>query len=82
MYNKNNKSDITAKEAYVKELQKKGFSARITKAPADITAEKDGQPWFFEIKKTTKECENVFRNEYKAVDPDISVRVEPVPFRS
>lgn len=52
MENKNNKSDISAKEAYVKELQKNGFIARITKAPADITAEKDGQPWYFEIKKT------------------------------
>lgn len=52
MENKNNKSDISAKEAYVKELQKNGFITRITKAPADITAEKDGQPWYFEIKKT------------------------------
>ena len=29
------------------------------------------------IRKTAKECESVFRNEYKAVDPDFSVRVEP-----
>ena len=54
MDNKNNKSDITAKEAYVKELQKNGYKAQIVKAPADIIAEKDGQKWCFEIKKTTQ----------------------------
>ena len=54
MEKKNYKSDITAKEAYMKELKKKGFSADITKAPADITAEKDGQLWYFEIKKTAQ----------------------------
>ena len=52
MENKNNKSDISAKEAYKKELKKKGFIPRIAKAPADIIAEINGQPWYFEIKKT------------------------------
>lgn len=50
----NNKSDVSAKEAYVKELQKNGYKAQIVKAPADITAEKDGQKWYFEIKKTAQ----------------------------
>ena len=45
MNNKNNKSDISAKEAYVKELQNNGYIARIVKAPADIQAEKDGKTW-------------------------------------
>ena len=50
----NNKSDVSAKEAYVKELQKNGYKTQIVKAPADITAEKDGQKWYFEIKKTAQ----------------------------
>jgi hypothetical protein len=54
MGNENNKSDVSAKEAYVKELQKNGFKAQIVKAPADITAEKDGLQWYFEIKKTAQ----------------------------
>lgn len=49
----NKKSDILAKEEYVKRLQNQGFKAKIVKAPADIKAEKDGQTWYFEIKKTT-----------------------------
>ena len=49
----NNKSDVSAKEAYVKELQKNGYKVQIVKAPADIQAEKDGKTWYFEIKKTT-----------------------------
>lgn len=53
MENKNNKSDVSAKEAYVKELQKQGYNAQIVKAPADIIAEKEGQKWYFEIKKTS-----------------------------
>lgn len=50
----NSRSDVSAKEAYVKELQKNGYKAQIVKAPADIIAEKDGQQWYFEIKKTAQ----------------------------
>ena len=43
------------KEWYRDQLLNKGFeSAEITKAPADITAKKDGETWWFEIKYTTK----------------------------
>jgi hypothetical protein len=54
MYKEYNKSDITAKEAYVIELQKNGYKAQIVKAPADIKAEKDGQVWYYEVKMTTQ----------------------------
>ena len=49
----NKKSDVIAKQKYVEELNKQGFSnARIIKAPADICAEKDGNTFYFEIKMT------------------------------
>ncbi|MBP5307746.1 MAG: DUF3883 domain-containing protein [Clostridia bacterium] len=49
----NKKNDSIAKKAYVEELKKKGFSnIRITSAPADICAEKDGYTYYFEIKMT------------------------------
>lgn len=48
----NNKSDALAKRAYVDKLVAKGFTAKVTRAPADITAEKDGLKWYFEIKMT------------------------------
>ena len=48
----NKKSDVAAKQAYVNKLNAKGFQAHITSSPADITAEKDGKTWYFEIKKT------------------------------
>lgn len=49
---KNKKTDVPAKKAFVEELKTKGFDARITGAPADITAVRDGQTWYFEIKMT------------------------------
>ena len=48
----NKKSDVKAKEAYKNMLNAKGFNARVTGSPADITAEKDGATWYFEIKMT------------------------------
>ena len=48
----NKKSDVTAKQAYVNKLNAEGFQAHITSSPADITAEKAGKTWYFEIKKT------------------------------
>ena len=52
------KSDKKAKDAYVEELKKKGFSnVKIVKEPSDIIAEKNGEKFFFEIKKTSAEKE-------------------------
>jgi len=48
------RNDVDAKLAFVEELRKEGFAARVTRDPADITAEKDGRRWFFEIKKTSQ----------------------------
>jgi hypothetical protein len=51
-----NKSDVKAKEAFCEELKRRGFdSVRIVQSPADIEARKDGQTWYFEIKKTAQE---------------------------
>lgn len=54
----NDRSDIKAKEDYKKELEQNGYTAEIINRPADIKAEKDGQTWYFEIKKTkhTDKC--------------------------
>ena len=52
---RNKKSDVAAKQAYVNKLNAEGFQARITGSPADVTAEKDGETWFFEIKMTHQE---------------------------
>ncbi len=52
---KNRKSDIAAKEAYANKLNANGFRARVTGYPADITAEKDGETWYFEVKMTRHE---------------------------
>lgn len=49
-----NKSDVKAKAAFVNELLSRGFDdAKIVASPADIVAQKDGQTWYFEIKKTS-----------------------------
>ena len=48
----NKKSDVAAKVAYKNMLNAKGFKAEVTGSPADITAEKDGKTWYFEIKMT------------------------------
>ena len=51
----NIKSDLDAKTAFCKYLEDKGFTTEIRQAPADIRAVKDGQEWFFEIKKTSQD---------------------------
>jgi len=52
----NAKSDVPAKLAFIDYLrEKRGFdSAEITRSPADVTAVKDGQKFYFEIKYTGK----------------------------
>jgi Holliday junction resolvase len=51
----NSKSDVSAKQAYIEYLLKKGYEkATVTASPADITAEKDGNTYYFEIKKTSQ----------------------------
>ncbi len=49
---KNKRSDVAAKHACLKYLEAKGFNARITGSPADITARKGGRTWYFEVKMT------------------------------
>ena len=51
----NIKSDLDAKTAFCKHLEDKGFTTEIRQAPADFRAMKDGQEWFFEIKKTSQD---------------------------
>ncbi len=51
----NPKSDVAAKKAYVQHLLDSGYeSAVITKAPADITAKRDGAVFYFEVKFTNQ----------------------------
>jgi len=51
----NKRSDLDAKEAYCKYLEDRGFITEVKKDPADILAKKDGEEWFFEIKKTSRD---------------------------
>ena len=49
------KSDKDAKEAYIEKLQSEGYSnIKVISKPADIIASKDGQDFYFEIKKTER----------------------------
>ena len=50
----NKKSDVKAKAEFVKVLEGRGFEAKVVSSPADITAVKDGQTWYFEIKMTKR----------------------------
>jgi len=53
MQKANKKSDVRAKSAYKKYLEDIGFcNVHITANPADITAEKQGKIYYFEIKMT------------------------------
>ena len=55
---KNNKSDVAAKIAFKQDLESRGYTnVEIKKAPSDIIAQKDGQQWYFEIKKTSQDKE-------------------------
>ena len=51
---KNKKSDVNAKNEFIKVLQSRGFEAAVVSKPADIMATKDGQLWYFEIKMTKR----------------------------
>ena len=54
MKGSNSKSDVKAKTAFVSNLEARGFqNAKVISSPCDISAEKDGEQWFFEIKMTT-----------------------------
>lgn len=44
----------TVKQKFKKILEENGFKAEISKEPADISATKDGEQWWFEIKYTLK----------------------------
>lgn len=51
----NLKSDVEAKAAFKEQLLSEGFErATVTRAPADITAVKNGQVFYFEIKYTAR----------------------------
>lgn len=55
---RNSKSDVLAKAAFIEVLLKRGFSsARVTKAPADITATRDDETYYFEVKYTAREAQ-------------------------
>ncbi|MHC4562114.1 MAG: protein NO VEIN domain-containing protein [Planctomycetota bacterium] len=52
----NLKSDVDAKAAFAEELRGRGFdSVKITAAPADITATRDGEVHYYEVKYTGKD---------------------------
>ncbi|MDP3955886.1 MAG: DUF3883 domain-containing protein [bacterium] len=54
----NIKSDKKAKEEFAEILKTRGYSdVRIVKAPADIIATKNGEKYYFEIKKTSAKKE-------------------------
>jgi hypothetical protein len=49
----NEKSDVKAKQAYKSELKKRGYTnINIVAAPADISAVKNNETYYFEIKMT------------------------------
>ena len=51
----NPKSDVEAKKAFTKELEKENYKdIKIVSSPADIIAVKDGAKHYFEIKFTSK----------------------------
>lgn len=54
--NRNKKSDVKAKAEYVEYPKANGYcNPKVIASPADITAEKNGDTWYFEIKKTSQE---------------------------
>lgn len=60
MAKKNKKSDVKAKKAYKAHLDNNGYkNVQIVGYPSDITAEKDGHTYYFEI-KMTKQTEKYF----------------------
>lgn len=60
MAKKNKKSDTKAKAAYKNYLEQNGFEdVKIIKSPSDISAQKNGETYYFEI-KMTKQPETYF----------------------
>ena len=54
------KSDVDAKKAYSEYLISQGYkNIKIISSPSDISAEKNGEVFYFEIKKTSNK-ENYF----------------------
>lgn len=52
----NKKSDVKAKDAFIAYLNNAGYNnAKVISKPCDISAEKDGKKWYFEIKMTSKQ---------------------------
>lgn len=52
-FTQNARSDVEAKEAFCRRLQREGYAeARVAAAPADVVAMKDGERWLFEVKFT------------------------------
>ena len=50
------KSDVDAKEAYSEYLKTQGYkNIKIIASPADISATKDNETFYFEIKKTSRD---------------------------
>jgi hypothetical protein len=51
----NPKSDVEAKKAFAQELEKENFQdIKITSTPTDISASKEGNKYFFELKFTNQ----------------------------
>jgi len=49
------KSDKPAKRAFIEKLLREGYeNPRVTATPADVTAEREGQTYYFEIKFTRR----------------------------
>ena len=60
----NTKSDVEAKKAFVKELEKNDFQdIKITSTPTDVSASKDGNKYFFELKFTNQKDKLIFKYE-------------------
>ena len=54
----NAKSDVNAKEAFIEELLRRGFDeAKVTGSPADITARRETEVYYFEIKYTAQDSQ-------------------------
>jgi hypothetical protein len=54
----NPKSDVDAKHAFVAELLRRGYDdARVTRSPADITARRGKDTYYFEVKFTAQEAQ-------------------------
>ena len=49
------KSDVDAKQAFIAKLLEEGYgSAEVKAEPSDIVATKNGETWYFEIKRSKR----------------------------